>query len=97
MKVPKMARPASLATEVISRGLLTDGKGAVESKGAVMKDPSKTERMGTTVPAAGSRVDAVSKRFSCALRMVSRDKAFWQSVSVELQPICPVKLACRVS
>jgi hypothetical protein len=73
-----MADPASLATEVISRGLLTDGKGAVESKGVVMKDLSKTGRMGSIAPAAGSRVKAISKRFSCALRMVSRDKAFWQ-------------------
>ena len=92
-----MASPASLATVVISKGLLTDGKGAVESKGDVTKDPSKTGRMGTIAPAAGSRVDAIPKRISCALRMVSRDKAFWQPVSVELQLICPVKLACRVS
>ena len=92
-----MAGPASLATEVISRGLLTDGKGAVESKGAVTKEASKTGRMGTIVPAEGSRVDAILKRFSCALRMVSKGKAFWHSVSVELQLICPVKLACRVA
>ena len=92
-----MASPASLETVVISRGLFTDGKGAVESKGDVMKDPSKTGRMGTLVPAAGSRVDAIPKRFCCALRMVSRDKAFWQPVSVELQLSCPVKLACRVA
>lgn len=78
-----MAGPASLATEVISRGLLTDGKGAVESKGVVMKDRSKTGRMGSTVPAAGSRMNAIPKRFSCAPRMVSRDKAFWQWVSVD--------------
>ena len=78
-----MAGPASLATEVISRGLLTGGKGAVESKGVVMKDPSKTGRMGSTMPAAGSRVDAIPKRFPCALRMVSSDKAFWQRVSVD--------------
>lgn len=92
-----MAGPASLATEVISRGLLTDGKGAVESKGVVMKDPSKTGRMGSTVPAAGSRVDAIPRRFSCAFRMVSRNKAFWQLVSVERQLICLVKLACMVA
>lgn len=92
-----MASPASLATEVISSGLLTDGKGAVESKGVVMKDPSKTGRMGTITPAARSRVDAILERFACALRMVSRDKAFWQSMSVELQLICPVKFDCRVA
>lgn len=78
-----MANPASLATEVISRGLLTDGKGAVESKGVVMKEPSKTGRMGSTVPAAGSRVDAMLIRFSCSPSIVSRDKAFWHWVSVD--------------
>jgi hypothetical protein len=53
--------------------------------------------MGTITPAARSRVDAILERFTCALRMVSRDKAFWQSMSVELQLICPVKFDCRVA
>lgn len=77
-----MASPASLATEVISRDLLTDGNRAVESKGVVIKDLSKTGRMGSAVPAAWSRVDAMSKRLSCAVRMVLRDKASWQWVLV---------------
>ena len=47
------------------------------------KDPSRTGRMGSTVPAAGSRVDAIVKRFCCAFKMVFRDKSFWQWVSVE--------------
>jgi hypothetical protein len=68
---------------VISRGLLTGGKWVVESKEVVMKDPSKTGRMGSTVPAAGSRVDAIPKRFACAARIVFKDKAFWQWLSVE--------------
>lgn len=92
-----MAGPASLATDVRSIGLLTAGKGAVESKGVVIKDPSKTGRMGSLAPAAASKVGAALNRFPCAFKMVSRGKALWQWVSVEPQLICPVKLACSVA
>lgn len=92
-----MVNPASLATDVTSIGLLTVGKGAVESRGVVTRDPSKMGRIGWALPAAASRENALLTRLTCALKMVFRDKAFWQEMSVEPQQICPVKLACRVA
>lgn len=71
-----MAGPASFATVVKSTDLLMGGKGAVESKGAVIKFLSRTGRIGSLFPAAGSRVNATSNRVPCAFKMVFRGRAF---------------------
>lgn len=64
-----------MRTVVTRMGLLTDGKGAVESRGLVRKVPSKTGRMGSTAPAAASSPAALLSRSFSAFRIVSRESA----------------------
>lgn len=71
-------------------GLLTDGKGAVESRGDVMNWPSRTTRMGCDRPVEGSMLMESLYSSPWASRMVSRESEFQQAVSVEPQLMRPL-------
>ena len=82
-----MAGPASSKTVEIISGLETEGKGAVESRGEVISEPSLTGRIGSPLPVDGSISKAEFNSIVCVLIIVSRLKEFQQLVSEEVQLI----------
>lgn len=77
-----MAGPASVRTVESKMGFETAGKGALESRGVVMRDPSRTGRMGEAVPVEASMFTASLNRFDCAEIISSRDREDRHAVSL---------------
>lgn len=89
-----MVSAASLRTVETTMGLDCWGKLAVRSRGFVMRLLSRTGRIGSEAPAAGSSslFAAALTRFVCADMIESKDSEFRQDVSVVLQLRFFVKL-----
>jgi len=90
-----MANAASFRTLVIMSGFDTCGNLAVESRGDVMKEPSRTTRIGSAVPVDGSMLAALLKILSWALRIVPMESRFKQDLSDPLQCISLLNAACN--
>lgn len=91
-----MAGPASFLTVERRRGLFTLVKAPVESRGEVMREPSRTGRMGSDWVADASRLMALLKRSIWASMMVSRDNALRHAESEAEQFIALLKYVCKV-